>query len=121
MPMDSVDSEGAPAAVTAGASISAAPTAPTKPTKKLARKKKKHALPELCSPEDVVSRDVAALLGQEAVDLAVVEGTEWDSPFGPKEEVELEISMIASNGARPAIHRVPVSARLTNGRPQARA
>ena len=99
IPVDPVDSLGAPAVVTAGGRSSTSRAAGGG-TKKQAKKKKKiQALPEPCSPEDVLAKDVTLLLGQEAVDKAVEEGTEWESPFGMREEVELEITMMASNGA----------------------
>jgi hypothetical protein len=85
-----------------------------------------HAAPDHCSPEDVVARDVAVLLGQDVFDAAVEEGTEWDAPFAmegkykkggkgldtvpegddavkekevvEKEVIEVEIKMMSSNG-----------------------
>lgn len=101
IPVDPVDSLGAPAVVTGGGGGgSSTSRAAGGGTKKQAKKKKKmQRLPEPCSPEDVLAKDVTLLLGQEAVDKAVEEGTEWESPFGMREEVELEITMLASNGA----------------------
>ena len=61
-------------------------------------KKKKHKLPEPYSSEDVVHRDVVALLGQEVVDTILEEGKDWDAPFKMREEVELTVSAISSNG-----------------------
>ncbi|KAF8061735.1 S-adenosyl-L-methionine-dependent methyltransferase [Lyophyllum atratum] len=62
------------------------------------RREKKTDLPELCSTEDVLWRDVIAVLGQDVVDKALEEGTEFDSPFEFHQEVELEISSICSSG-----------------------
>ncbi|KAG5640537.1 hypothetical protein DXG03_008174 [Asterophora parasitica] len=62
------------------------------------RRTKKTDLPEECSNEDVLWRDVVAALGQDVVDNALEDGTEFDSPFEFKQEVELEVSSICSNG-----------------------
>lgn len=61
-------------------------------------KKRKHAPPEFASPEDVISREVAGLLGEERVAQAEADGTEWKAPFGFREEVELTVSSISSSG-----------------------
>lgn len=67
-------------------------------TKKNKKKKEKRKLPEPYTAEYVVAREVSELLGQEAVDKAVADGTEWDSPFQFKEEVTLTVSRISSTG-----------------------
>jgi tRNA (uracil-5-)-methyltransferase len=72
------------------------------PTKKASiklKKKQKHVLPEPYSPGDVLWRDVVALLGNDIVEHALQHGTEWDSPFGHRDEVEVEVSKLSSNGA----------------------
>jgi hypothetical protein len=61
-------------------------------------KKKKHTTPQPGSSEDVVSREVVALLGEELVARAEADGVEWASPFGFREEVELTVSSISSSG-----------------------
>jgi hypothetical protein len=105
VPVDALDAHGAPAATTGGVAAPApAPTtqaATAAAPKKKGKRKPRHALPELCAPEDVVARDVAALLGADAVAAAVDAGTEWDAPFAPdvKEELTLEVTMFSSNGA----------------------
>ncbi|CAL1696841.1 unnamed protein product [Somion occarium] len=71
------------------------------------RKKVKHALPDLCSPEDVISRDVFALLGEETVQKAVEEGLDWNSPFKQKDEVELVVSEMCSSGDSLSIAPAP--------------
>jgi hypothetical protein len=152
--MDAVDSNGAPAIGTGGPSTSASSMNRAKPYglksysdgnrngnppnppgknkhQKIHGKGKRgrksfHAAPEHCSPEDVVARDVAVLLGQDVFDAAVEEGTEWDAPFEmegkykkggkgldtvlegedavkekevvEKEVIEVEITMMSSNG-----------------------
>ncbi|KAJ8594394.1 S-adenosyl-L-methionine-dependent methyltransferase [Rhizopogon salebrosus TDB-379] len=70
------------------------------PTKKASKKlkKQKHLLPEPYSPGDVLWRDVVALLGNDIVEHALRHGTEWDSPFGHRDEVEVEVSKLSSNG-----------------------
>ena len=72
------------------------------PQKKQARKQKRKPLPEPCSPEDVLWHDVVALLGSHTVDHKIAQGTEWDSPFGFREEVEVEVSKLSSNGTLPS-------------------
>jgi hypothetical protein len=64
-----------------------------------ARRKGLHVLPEPFSTEDVLWRDVASVLGQVIVDQAVDESAEWESPFALKEEVELTVQSLSSNGA----------------------
>lgn len=61
-------------------------------------KKKKHAPVESGSSEDVIFRDVVALLGKELLAKAEADGMEWESPFGFREEVELTVSSISSSG-----------------------
>jgi tRNA (uracil-5-)-methyltransferase len=76
-------------------------TTPKKSAKKEARKAKKkglHIPPEPYSTEDVLWRDVASILGQDVVDKAVEDGTEWESPFEFREEVDLTVHSISSNG-----------------------
>jgi len=72
------------------------------PQKKQARKQKRKPLPEPCSPEDVLWHDVVALLGSQTVDHKIAQGTEWDSPFSFREEVEVEVSKLSSNGTLPS-------------------
>lgn len=71
-------------------------------TKKQIRKhnKKGHALPLPYSSEDVLWRDVIETLGQENVDQAINDGTEWDAPFAKvkPEEVEATVIGISSSG-----------------------
>ncbi|KAG6888915.1 hypothetical protein C0992_007102 [Termitomyces sp. T32_za158] len=55
------------------------------------RKGKASSLPEPCSAEDVIWRDVIAMLGQDVVDQALEDGTEFDSPFEFHQELEVEM------------------------------
>jgi len=61
-------------------------------------KKKKKTQVESGSSEDVIAKDVIALLGKEIVEKAEANGIEWESPFGFREEVELTVSSISSSG-----------------------
>jgi hypothetical protein len=62
------------------------------------RKNPKNVLPEPYSSEDVLWRDVVSLLGKDVVDETLEAGTEWDSPFEFKQEVEVEVSCLSSSG-----------------------
>lgn len=62
-------------------------------------KKQRGHVPEVCSPEDVRWTDIVSLLGQDVVDKAAEDGSEFNSPFLFKSEVELEVKAISSNGA----------------------
>ncbi|KAI0247844.1 S-adenosyl-L-methionine-dependent methyltransferase [Lactifluus subvellereus] len=66
--------------------------------KRSKNKRKKHTPLESGSSEDVISREVVALLGEEIVARAEADGTEWKSPFGFREQVELTVSSISSSG-----------------------
>jgi hypothetical protein len=70
----------------------------TKPSAPKRSKKRKHTPLESGSSEDVISREVVALLGEEIVARAEADGTEWKSPFGFREQVELTVSSISSSG-----------------------
>jgi tRNA (uracil-5-)-methyltransferase len=88
---------------TDSASVTLAPTfarGGIKGTRKQQKKQKRqhNLLPEPCSAEDVLWRDVISVLGQSEVDLALEEGSEWDAPFESKTEVELEVSALSSSG-----------------------
>ena len=61
-------------------------------------KRRKHTPPEFGSSEDVISREVVGLLGNQVVARAEADGVEWESPFGFREEVELTVSSISSSG-----------------------
>lgn len=61
-------------------------------------KRRKYTPPDFGSPEDVISREVVGLLGNEIVARAEADGVEWESPFGFREEVELTVSSISSSG-----------------------
>ncbi len=69
----------------------------SRPQKKLTKKMKSMVI-EPYSAQDVIFRDVVSLLGQEAVDKAIQEGKDWESPFQFREEVELTASILSSTG-----------------------
>lgn len=71
---------------------------PSKKVSKSAKRKQKRILPEPYSSEDVLWHDIVALLGNDTVDHALQQGTEWNSPFDFREEVEVEVSTLSSNG-----------------------
>lgn len=71
---------------------------PSKKASKSAKRKQKRVLPEPYSSEDVLWRDIVALLGDDTVGHALQHGTEWDSPFDFRQEVEVEVSTLSSNG-----------------------
>lgn len=50
------------------------------------------------SHDDVYWHEICDLLGKDAVQSAVEQETDLDSPFELKEEVELEVQKISSNG-----------------------
>jgi hypothetical protein len=84
-----------------------------KPKSKSAKKKKrnvKHKPIEPYSSEDVIHRDVVALLGRGVVDDLIAGGKDWTSPFQIKEEVELTVSALSSNGERSIIQPLCSSA-----------
>ena len=61
-------------------------------------KRKKHTPPDFGSSEDVISREVVGLLGNQVVARAEANGVEWESPFGFREEVELTITSTSPSG-----------------------
>jgi hypothetical protein len=65
------------------------------------RRDKYKNLPEPCSPEDVLWRDVCAVLGQDAVDKALGDKTEFKSPLSFHQEVELDILSLLPSGMSP--------------------
>lgn len=69
-----------------------------KESKRMKKSKSRNQLPELCSPEDVLRRDIIALLGQDIVDHAFADGSDMDSPFAFHEEVELDVKAVSSTG-----------------------
>lgn len=69
------------------------------PRKAKKKKKQKRTLPEPYSNEDVLWRDITELLGAAAVDKAIADKKEWDSPFEYREEVQLVVASLTPGGA----------------------
>lgn len=67
------------------------------------KRRKKHALPEPCSGEDVLWHDIISLLGSETASQEIAQGMEWEPPFGFREELEVVVSALSSNGDALAI------------------
>ncbi|KAG6824968.1 hypothetical protein H0H92_005287 [Tricholoma furcatifolium] len=57
------------------------------------RRERTSDLPELCSSEDVLWRDVIAVLGKDVVDKAMEDGAQFDSPLKFHDEVEVEVEI----------------------------
>lgn len=72
---------------------------PSKKASKKLKKKQKHVLPEPYSPGDVLWRDVVALLGNDTVEHAMQSNSEWKSPFSHRDELEVDVIALSSNGA----------------------
>lgn len=53
---------------------------------------------ESCSRDDVYWHETSDLLGKETVEKSIEEETDLDSPFELREEIELDIQAISSNG-----------------------
>ena len=53
---------------------------------------------EPCSHDDVYWHEVSDLLGKQTVENSIEEETDLDSPFELREEIELDIQAISSNG-----------------------
>ena len=77
------------------------PGTAAKPNRRLQAKKRKalEKLPEPCSSEDVLWKDIISVLGQDSVDASIEEGTDTKHPFALQEEVEVEVKILGSNGA----------------------
>lgn len=82
--------------------------APEKLSRK-ARQKQKRIKIEQYSSEDVVFQDVKNLLGNHVFEKAISDGSDWNSPFEHREEVQLVVSSLTSTGKLPSslLHRIP--------------
>ncbi|KAL0950528.1 hypothetical protein HGRIS_007336 [Hohenbuehelia grisea] len=81
-----------------------------KQPKKISKRSKKKARglePEPYSNDDVLWRDIVQLLGKDAADQAIEEGTETDSPFEFREEIDLDIAAFTSSGEGIGIAQEP--------------
>ena len=71
---------------------------PKKGTKGAKKFRRKMTTVEPCSHEDVHWREVVSLLGKDIVDNAINDETDLDAPFEFREELEVEIRRLSSNG-----------------------
>ncbi|RXW16870.1 hypothetical protein EST38_g8982 [Candolleomyces aberdarensis] len=62
------------------------------------KQKQLEKLPEPCSSDDVLWKDIVSVLGGEAIDAAIEEGKDVQAPLVLQEEVELEVKILGSNG-----------------------
>ena len=71
-----------------------------KPSKPKKNKKNIRRVPDLFSSEDILTREVIALLGQDYADAAAAENLDWNAPFEQAAELELSVSRVSpSTGA----------------------
>ena len=73
--------------------------------------KKKNRLPEPFSKEDIVQKEVFALLGTDVVNAAMNANTEWSAPYERQSEVELTVSCLSASGmfpSPPTVHHLYV-------------
>ena len=68
------------------------------PKNRKQKRKNKDAAPEPCSPDDVLRRDIADVLGAETVETLTAGETEAAPPFEFKEELEATVSKLSSSG-----------------------
>ncbi|KAJ7189114.1 tRNA methyltransferase [Mycena filopes] len=68
-------------------------------SKRQSRKDAYNALPEACSGEDILWREINLILGKEYCEQALREETDRQSPFEYHQELELEVVAISSTGA----------------------
>ena len=66
-----------------------------KATKNKKNKKNARRAPEPFSSDDILTREVIALLGQEYVDNATSQNIDWDAPFEQSTQLELTVSCIS--------------------------
>ncbi|KAF8228593.1 S-adenosyl-L-methionine-dependent methyltransferase [Tricholoma matsutake] len=62
------------------------------------RRQRESGVPDPCSTEDVLWRDIIAVVGQDVMDKASEDETDFDSPFEYHQELELEITSLCSSG-----------------------
>ncbi|KAJ7714507.1 S-adenosyl-L-methionine-dependent methyltransferase [Mycena metata] len=67
-------------------------------SKRKAKKAKKDALPEACTPDDILWREINVILGKDYVDQVLLEGQERHSPFKYHDEAEFEVVAMSSTG-----------------------
>ncbi|KAF7350725.1 S-adenosyl-L-methionine-dependent methyltransferase [Mycena sanguinolenta] len=73
------------------------------------RRAQYNALPEPCSAEDVLWKEINDVLGEDYVNAALADGTDRQSPFEYHQELELQVVAICSTGS--ALAKSPESSR----------
>ncbi len=71
------------------------PSSSKKQPKKHKNKKNARRAPEPYSHDDILSREVTALLGQDLADAAKAADLDWSSPFEFSQQLELTVSCIS--------------------------
>ncbi|KAJ7194883.1 tRNA methyltransferase [Mycena pura] len=77
---------------------SAIPPKAPRQTKTQKRKAQYNALPEPCSPDDVLWREINDVLGEVYVNNALSDGTDRQSPFEYHQEMEVQVVALSSTG-----------------------
>ncbi|KAJ7146892.1 tRNA methyltransferase [Mycena epipterygia] len=70
-----------------------------KQSKSQKRRQKHDALPEPCSSDDVLWREINDVLGEEYVNAALADGTDRQSPFEYHQELEMQVVALCSTGS----------------------
>ncbi len=96
-PAEQITLQGAPASDHAPSTSADAAAPKSKKNAKSKNKNKKNArrAPEPFSSEDILTREVIALLGQEYVDSTAAQNLDWDAPFEQSTQLELTVSRIS--------------------------
>ncbi|KAG8904695.1 tRNA(m5U54)methyltransferase [Tulasnella sp. 403] len=81
-----------------GVQIASSSSKPSSNPKGKKKKIRRPPPPESGSSEDVILKDVMALIGNEAVELATTNRTDYTSPLVKGQEMELVVSELSSNG-----------------------
>ena len=76
-------------------SPAAKPSAGNKPSKAKKNKKTARRVPDPFSHDDILTREVIALLGQDYADLLTSEKADWNAPFEQSTQLELTVSRIS--------------------------
>ncbi|KAJ6556644.1 S-adenosyl-L-methionine-dependent methyltransferase [Mycena vulgaris] len=70
-----------------------------KQSKSQKRRQQYNALPEPCSSEDVLWREINDVLGEDYVNGALADGTDRQSPFEYHQELEMQVVALCSSGS----------------------
>ncbi|KAH9891188.1 hypothetical protein C8Q73DRAFT_114143 [Cubamyces lactineus] len=79
----------------APAAVQAPPSTSKKQPKQKKNKKNARRVPEPYSHDDILAREVIALLGQEYADAAKASNLDWDAPFEQSQQLELTVSCLS--------------------------